>query len=460
MIRQSKKDAIVELKKTGMSLRDIAKTLKAGRNTVTKVLDDHDEEAAPQRNSRYEEYVPLIRELFKECKGNAVRVAEELESRQQIKIPYQSLTWIMRKYEIRERKKRRAGQYHFKPGQEMQHDTSPHLVVINGKKMSTQCASLTLAFCRRIFIQYYPCFTRFECKVFLKKAFEFMDGVCSRCMVDNTNVIVAGGTGPDALIAPEMKYFGDMYGTRFEAHAVGDANRSARVERPFHFVENNFLPGRTFVSWQDLNRQAIDWCRNTSDKKFKRALGMTPDEAYVIEKPYLIDLPAYQPPVYVAEHRVADVQGYVHLDTNRYSVPEALIGNSLEVQKHWLKVIVYDKNTKVAEHDRILDKRNTRTTLPGHHVPIRRKKDPRIPSKEEQLLTGEDSILDEYVAELKKRSHGRGVVKLRRLLHLKRTYPGEPFLKAITQALKYGLFDLSRLENIILDYTAGDFFDL
>ena len=166
MIRQSKKDAIVELKKTGMSLRDIAKTLKAGRNTVTKVLDDQGEEALPQRNSRYEEHVPLIRELFKECKGNAVRVAEELESRQQIKIPYQSLTWIMRKYEIRERKKRRAGQYHFKPGQEMQHDTSPHLLVINGKKMSTQCASLTLAFCRRIFIQYYPCFTRFECKVF------------------------------------------------------------------------------------------------------------------------------------------------------------------------------------------------------------------------------------------------------------------------------------------------------
>jgi len=40
MIRQSKKDAIVELKKAGMSLRDIAKTLKAGRNTVTKILDD------------------------------------------------------------------------------------------------------------------------------------------------------------------------------------------------------------------------------------------------------------------------------------------------------------------------------------------------------------------------------------------------------------------------------------
>jgi transposase len=459
MIRDSKKDAILELKRTGMSLRKIARTLKVSRNTITKVLKDPDE-ASPHRESRYEEHVPLIHELFRECRGNAVRVAEELESRHQIRIPYQSLTWIMRKHEIRKRKKRRAGQYHFKPGQEMQHDTSPHQVTIDGKKVSTQCASLTLAFSRKLFIQYYPCFTRFECKVFLSKAFDFMDGACSRCIVDNTSVIVAAGTGPDALIAPEMKYFADMYQTGFEAHAVGDANRSARVERPFHFVENNFLPGRTFVNWHDLNRQAIDWCRNTSDKTFKRALGMIPDEAYIIEKPYLIDLPPYQPPVYMANHRVVDIEGYVHLDTNRYSVPEALIGKTLEVQKHWRKVIVYEQNRKVAEHDRILDKRDTRTTQPGHHVPIRRKKDPRVPSKEEQLLVGNDAVLDAYVAELKKRSHGRGMVKLRRLLHLQRTYPGEPFLKAIKQALKYGLFDLSRLENIILDYTAGDFFDL
>ncbi|EFK07541.1 conserved hypothetical protein [delta proteobacterium NaphS2] len=55
------------------------------------------------------------------------------------------------------------------------------------------------------------------------------------------------------------------------------------------------------------------------------------------------------------------------------------------------------------------DKRDTRTTVPGHHVPIRRKKDARVPSKEEQLLVGNDAVLDAYVAELKKRSHGRGV---------------------------------------------------
>lgn len=46
------------------------------------------------------------------------------------------------------------------------------------------------------------------------------------------------------------------------------------------------------------------------------------------------------------------------------------------------------------------------------------------------------------------------------LLHLKRTYPSEAFVAAITRALTYGLYDLNRLEDLILRYVAGDFFNL
>jgi transposase len=53
-----------------------------------------------------------------------------------------------------------------------------------------------------------------------------------------------------------MEAFAERFGFRFEAHERGDANRSARVERPFDFIENNFLAGRRFASWDDLNQQA------------------------------------------------------------------------------------------------------------------------------------------------------------------------------------------------------------
>ncbi len=67
-------------------------------------------------------------------------------------------------------------------------------------------------------------------------------------------------------------------------------------------------------------------------------------------------------------------------------------------------------------------------------------------------------MLDQYVAALKQRAPGRGVGKLRRLLEFKRRYPAEAFLAAIEQALAYGLFDLNRLERLILERVGGDFF--
>ena len=49
---------------------------------------------------------------------------------------------------------------------------------------------------------------------------------------------------------------------------------------------------------------------------------------------------------------------------------------------------------------------------------------------------------------------------MRKLLDLKRTYPPEAFEKALLQALRYGLYDLPRLEQMILSHVAGDFFTI
>jgi hypothetical protein len=76
------------------------------------------------------------------------------------------------------------------------------------------------------------------------------------------------------------------------------------------------------------------------------------------------------------------------------------------------------------------------------------------------LLQGHHPVLDAYVAALVKQAHGRGVRPLRRLLGFRRSYPESPFLAAVAQALQFGLFDLGRLEAMILQQVAGDFFHL
>jgi hypothetical protein len=293
----------------------------------------------------------------------------------------------------------------------------------------------------------------------MREALCFMDGSARRCMVDNSNVVVASGSAADAVIAPEMEAFGQIFGFEFVAHAIGDANRSARVERPFYFVERNFLPARRFNDWEDLNAQARTWCEHTANQRHKRALGMSPQAAYVLEKPELLPLPAYLPPVYQAFTRIVDVQGYIFLDTNRYSVPERLIGKKLEVYKYPEAVKVLFRHHEVAEHPRLVGKRFAQNTLKAHRRP-RRRQAYQGPSTEERQLCGESEVLNRYVAGLKKRSPGRGVSRLRRLLAMRRTYPRQAFLAAVETALQYGLYDLHRLEHLILERVAGDFFQI
>ncbi|RPJ04665.1 MAG: hypothetical protein EHM36_09630, partial [Deltaproteobacteria bacterium] len=210
--------------------------------------------------------------------------------------------------------------------------------------------------------------------------------------------------------------------------------------------------------WYDLNDQSKRLCKDLSNQRVKLSLTMCPEAAYLIEKPHLLPLPPYLPPVYQTFYRTVDVEGYVHVETNRYSVPERLTGKEVEVHKLWDRVEVFFQNQKVADHPRLLDKREARITAKGHHSPLNRQTVREQPCVEEKALLGQHEWLDPFVKELKRRSGGRGVRSLRRLLDLTRTYPPEAFEKALREALRYGLYDLSRLEQMILSQVAGNFF--
>jgi predicted metal-dependent HD superfamily phosphohydrolase len=89
-----------------------------------------------------------------------------------------------------------------------------------------------------------------------------------------------------------------------------------------------------------------------------------------------------------------------------------------------------------------------------------RKSRQRPVSKERQALTGRYPWLDQYVTGIIKRTGRTNRRKLQKLLDLQRTYPPEAFRCAVEKALRYNLYDLHRLENLILSFIAGEFFNL
>jgi len=350
-----------------------------------------------------------------------------------------------------------AGRYQFEPGEELQHDTSPHELELGGKKRKVQTASAVLCYSRMLFFQCYPTFQRFDCKVFLTDALRYMGGATTRVVIDNTHVVVLRGSGRDMVPVPEMAAFGERFGFHFVAHAIGDANRKGRVERPFHFIENNFLAGRTFRSWEDLNSQAREWCDKVN-ATYKKHIRAVPRELFVLERLQLQPLPAWIPEVYRLHQRMVDIEGYVALHTNRYSVPLAWIGRRVEVRETRNKIEIQLDARSLVVHSRIAEAEHQRILLARHRPPRGQGMARTQPHPEEKAILAAVPEIGEYVTAVKQRSRKVPGLALRQLLRLVREYPRQPLLAAVLEAARYGLYDLDRLERMILRRVAREYF--
>jgi transposase len=458
MLSQSPRTTILELKAQQMSKREIARVLGVSRMAVRQVLRSNSTTVPElQRPEKAEPHRQQILELFHKCKGNLVRVHEELVASGAAKFSYAALTAFCRRHGIGYAPPTPAGPYDFAAGEELQHDTSPHELELSGKKRRVQTASAVLCYSRLLLFQCYPTFRRFDCKVFLTAALRYMGGACARVMIDNTHVVVLRGSGRDMVPVPEMAAFAERFGFEFVAHAIGNANRSGRVERPFRFIEGNFLAGRAFRSWEDLNQRAREWCDKVNST-YKKHIRAVPRELFVVERLHLKPLPAWIPEVYRRQQRLVDIEGDVALNSNRYSVPVDWIGRRVEVRETKDKVEIQLDARRLVTHRRIAEAEHQRIMLAEHRPPRGQRASRPDPHPEEKSIVAVAPELADYVAELKQRSRKVVTLALRQLLRWVREYPREPLLGAVREAGRYGLYDLDRLERMILRRVTREYF--
>jgi len=452
------RQAILKLHELGYGYRKIARTVRVSRWFVGEVVNSQSGEMPESnRGSKPEAHRDRIIEEIDLCKGNLVRVHEELCDTG-IDLTYPTLVRYVRNNNLINPPKPPVGRYVFGPGSESQFDTSPHIVTFSNGKRKSQCASLILGYSRMLFFQYYPRFTRFESKIFLTEALQYFQGACKRCIIDNTNIVILHGTGPDAVVGPEMEIFSRRFGFVFQAHRLGDKNRSGKIERPFHYIENNFLVKRVFQDFNNLNEKARWFC-DRSNRSYKRHLKSKPVELFARERSALISLPPYIPEVYQVFDRTVNQEGYINLHANVYSVPYPLIGRNLEVRERKDSVSIYHRHREVARHARQEPGARKWTTDKSHRPP-RGSFKKCLPSKEECKLREVSDVMNLYVNALKQRKSGRGISSIKRLYRMIKEYPLDSFQKAVESALHYGLFDLNRLENMVLRNIAGDYFRL
>jgi hypothetical protein len=321
MISDEVRKTIYVLYKQGIKKKKIARDLNVNIKTVRGIISNNGCVSNAIRSTRKEIEEELLKNLYEQCNGYVQRVHEKLTEEHNIKIAYSTLTKLIRKKGIGEVEKERSPHILVLPGEEMQHDTSPYRIKIGGKDTRAIASGLYLRYSKMRYVQFYPYFNRFMMKCFFYNALMFWKYSATRCVIDNTNLAVLHGTGREAVFNPEMIMFARPYGFEWKAHEINHPNRKAGIERSFYTIETNFFPGRSFESWEDLNKQAFEWATERYAKRPHSQTKLIPIELFEEEKKHLIALPDYIEPPYQEHFHTIDEYGYVSFKGNFYWVP-------------------------------------------------------------------------------------------------------------------------------------------
>ncbi len=452
MIERDKRRAIYSLHEAGMCAREISRKLNISRNTVDTIIAQKGDMPDPVRVDSIEVDADTLRRLYLDCGGFVQRIHEKLSEEEGITIGYSTLTRKVRQLGLLSPKNERCARVPDEAGSEMQHDTTIYKLKIGGQQTRVVASILYLRYSKIKYLKFYPSFNRFAMKCFLHEALTFWGYTARVCIIDNTNLARLRGTGKNAIMVPEMEQFGKRYGFKFCCHAINHPNRKAGNERSFYTVETNFLPGRSFESFEDLNKQAYDWATERMANRAVSKTGLIPAKAFEYEQTYLIKLPPYIQPPYLEHHRIVDQYGYVSFAGNFYWVP----GSS----RHYETCVLQYSNLLQIHHNRKLlaeyqlppdEVKNKLFSPEGMPKPEYKPKHRKKPTGyEEKKLRAASVEVDEYL-NLALKPCGKEKHRFIRqlfVLYQKLTLP--IFINTIKRALKYSITDMKTIERIAL----------
>jgi transposase len=211
-----------------------------------------------------------------------------------------------------------------RPGEEAQSDWSPYRVLIASRETIVHAFSLILCCSRRLFVAFFRD-ERLPTLLWAhQEAFRYHRGLCRRIAYDNQTAITLGRVGGKPRWHPTFLAFAQHYGFEPSVGRPRHKERRGKVERPFHYLEHDFLAGRTFASWDDLHAQCRAWLDTVANVRVHGTTRRRVDEAFAEEQPCLIVLPSVSFPAARQEPRVVQKDGYIPVDGSYYPVPEVL----------------------------------------------------------------------------------------------------------------------------------------
>src|SRR5262249_19929671 len=164
-------------------------------------------------------------------------------------------------------------------------------------------------------------------------AFDWFGGLTEEILYDNPKTVVLKRDWDGRLIEwhPQLWDFAQYYGFTPRLCRPYRPQTKGKVESGIKYVKRRFVKGRPFPTWEALNPMAQEGVVTVADRRLHGTTFRQPAEAFAEERLRShVGLPPYV--LQTSQLRTVARDGLVTVETNRYSVPVAYVGQGVEVQ--------------------------------------------------------------------------------------------------------------------------------
>ena len=356
MLQPDEVAAMVRLHELGWGAKRLSKEFGCARNTVRRYLRAGGVVpfAKPERKSAFDGLDDWLRERFFRHGGNADVIRQELASEHGIVIGLRSVELRVQRWRRELKAQKRATvRFETRPGQQLQIDFGESRVWIGDERVRVHLFVATLGYSRRMHIQ--PSIRERQVDWFagMEGAFLRFGGVPAEVLFDNARALVEhhDAATREVRFNTRLHAFARYWGFSPRACAPYRARTKGKDERGVGYVKRNAVAGRRFASWGAFVAHLDQWNREIADLRVHGTTGELPLVRFADETSALRPLGGRAPFGQLRDLiRKVRPDCAIDLDTNSYSVPWRLVGESVQVVVLAGRVIVRHAGEVVADH--------------------------------------------------------------------------------------------------------------
>lgn len=356
MLQAEEVAAMLRLHELGWGAKRLSKEFGCARNTVRRYLRAGGAApfSKPVRKTAFDGLEDWLRERFFRHGGNADVVRQELASEHGIVIGLRSVELRVQPWRRELKAQKRATvRFETRPGHQLQIDFGEARIWIADERVRVHLFVATLGYSRRMHIRASLRERQLDWFEGMEGTFLRFGGVPTEVLFDNARALVEhhDAVTREVRFNARLHAFARYWGFNPKACAPYRARTKGKDERGVGYVKRNAVAGRRFASWGAFVAHLDQWNREVADQRVHGTTGELPIVRFADEAGALRPLGGRAPFGQLRDLvRKVRPDCAVDLDTNSYSVPWRLVGETVQVVVLAGRVIVRHAGEIVADH--------------------------------------------------------------------------------------------------------------